>query len=270
MGKNVMGGINMINKRFDNKIAFVTGASSGIGLAITKKLIEEGAQVAGFARTEEKLKKIEEEYKDKFFPVAGDATNPEDVKKAVEKTVRKFGRIDTAFNVAGSAIFGTVIDQEIEDWKYVVDLCLNGMFYSIKYVANEMKKQGNGTIVNITSLNSHVPMYAGASYSSAKAGAEMLTKNAAIELAPYNIRVNAILPGLVATPLSKDLTDNEELNAAYMERIPAKRAAQPEEIAGPSLFLASEEASYINGASLVVDAGWEQTGYPDLSKFLET
>lgn len=258
----------MKNKRFENKIAFVTGASSGIGLAISKMLIEEGAKVAGFARTEEKLNKIQEEYKDKFFPVAGDATNPEDVKKAVEKTMKKFGRIDTAFNVAGSSIFGTVVDQKVEDWKYVVDLCLNGMFYSIKYVGQEMKKQGSGTIVNITSLNSHVPMYAGSSYSSAKAGAEMLTKNAAIELARYNIRVNAILPGLVATPLTKELTDDEALNDAYMDRIPAKRSAQPEEIARPSLFLASDEASYINGASLVVDGGWEQTGYPDLSKYL--
>lgn len=259
----------MKSKRFDDKIAFVTGASSGIGLTITKQLIEEGAKVAGFARTEETLKEMEEEYKGKFFAVSGDATNSEDVKEAVEKTIKQFGKIDTAFNVAGSSIFGTIVDQKIEDWKYVVDLCLNGMFYSIKYVANEMKKQGSGTIVNITSLNSHVPMYAGASYSSAKAGAEMLTKNAAIELAPYNIRVNAILPGLVATSLTKDLTDDEALNDAYMDRIPAKRAAQPEEIAKPSLFLASEEASYINGASLVVDGGWEQTGYPDLSKFLE-
>lgn len=258
----------MKNKRFEDKIAFVTGASSGIGLAISKMLMEEGAKVAGFARTEEKLNKIQEEHKGKFFPVAGDATNPEDVKEAVEKTIEEFGRIDTAFNVAGSAIFGTIVDQEVKDWKYVVDLCLNGMFYSIKYLAKEMKKQDGGTIVNITSLNSHVPMYAGASYCSAKAGAEMLTKNAAIELAPYNIRVNAILPGLVATPLTKDLTDDEAINDAYMDRIPAKRPAQPEEIAGPSLFLASDEASYINGASLVVDGGWEQTGYPDLSKFL--
>lgn len=254
-------------KRFEGKIAFVTGASSGIGLAISKKLMEEGATVAGFARTEEKLKKIEEEYQGKFFPIAGDATNPEDVEGAVKKTIDQFGRIDTAFNVAGSSIFGTIVDQEIKDWKYVIDLCLNGIFYSIKYVGNEMKKQGGGTIVNIASLNSHVPMYGGSSYSAAKAGAEMLTKNAAIELARYGIRVNAVLPGLVATPLTDDMTAVDAINTAYMDRIPAKRAAQPEEIAGPSLFLASEEASYINGTSLVVDGGWEQTGYPDLSKF---
>ena len=257
----------MTSKRFDEKIAFVTGASSGIGLAISKKLMEEGAVVAGFARTEEKLKKIEEEYKGKFFPIAGDATNPEDVEEAVKKTIEQFGRIDTAFNVAGSSIFGTVTDQEIKDWKYVIDLCLNGVFYSIKYVANEMKKQGGGTIVNITSLNSHVPMYGGSSYTAAKAGAEMLTKNAAIELARYGIRVNAVLPGLVETALTDGLTGVDAINAAYMDRIPARRAGQPEEIAGPSLFLASDEASYINGASLVVDGGWEQTGYPDLSKF---
>lgn len=96
----------------------------------------------------------------------------------------------------------------------------------------------------------------------------MLTKNAALELSQHNIRVNAILPGLVATPLTKSLTDNPAIYDAYMERIPMRRPAKPEEIAAPAVFLISEDASYINGTSLVVDGAWEVTGYPDLSKFM--
>jgi len=258
----------MKDKRFQGKIAFVTGASSGIGLAITRRLIDEGAKVAGLARNTDKLNGLVEEYGDQFIAVPGDATEEESIKNAVEEVVKKFDRLDLAFNVAGDSRSGTVFEQSSEDWNYTVDLCLNGIFYSVKHEAMQMKKQGVGAIVNVTSLNSHVPMYAGAAYSSAKAGAEMLTRNAAIELAPFGIRVNAVLPGLVETPLTKSLTDVEDIYDAYMARIPENRPAKPEEIAGPSLYLVSEDASYINGASLVVDGGWEQTGYPDLSKFL--
>lgn len=256
-----------MDKRYDGKIAFVTGASSGIGLAISTRLINEGAQVVGLARTKEKLKKVEDQFNGRFLAVSGDVTNDEDIKDAINIIVDKFGGLDMAFNVAGGSKSGPILEQSPKDWKYTVDLCLHGVFYCIQHEARQMKKQGGGSIVNITSLNSHVPMYSGAAYCSAKAGAEMLTKNAAIELAPYHIRVNAILPGLVSTPLTKGLTDVEAIYDAYMERIPEKRPADPEEIAGPALFLVSDDASYINGSSLVVDGGWEQTGYPDLSKF---
>ena len=130
-----------------------------------------------------------------------------------------------------------------------------------------MKTQGSGAIVNISSLNAHVPMYSGSAYSSAKAGVEMLTKNGALELARHNIRVNAILPGLVETPLTDILTSNSELKEAFMERIPMKRSGRPEEIAGPALFLVSDDASYVNGVSLLVDGAWATSGYPDLSRF---
>ncbi|MEK4699477.1 SDR family oxidoreductase [Solibacillus sp. FSL R7-0668] len=130
-----------------------------------------------------------------------------------------------------------------------------------------MKTHGGGAIVNVASLNAQVPMFAGTAYSSAKAGVEMLTKNAALELAQYNIPVNAILTGLVLTPLTAGLTGVDAIHEAYMERIPMKRAADPKEMAGPTLFLVSEDASYVNGASLIVDGAWQTSGYPDLSKF---
>jgi NAD(P)-dependent dehydrogenase (short-subunit alcohol dehydrogenase family) len=150
------------------------------------------------------------------------------------------------------------------DWDFTVNLCLKGVMFAMKHAAQAMLKQGHGAMVNIASLNAHVPMHAGAAYSTAKAGVEMLTKNGALELTPSGIRVNAILPGLVQTPLTKRLFDNAEIHAAFIERIPQGRAAQPEEIAAPALFLASADASYISGASLLVDGAWAVSGYPDM------
>ena len=125
-----------------------------------------------------------------------------------------------------------------------------------------------GAIVNIASLNAEVPAHGFAAYTSAKAGAEMLSRNAALELAEQGVRVNAILPGLVETPLTKPFTENQAVMAAFLERIPVKRAARPEEIAEPALFLASDAASYVSGASLRVDGAWATTAYPDMRPWL--
>lgn len=123
-----------------------------------------------------------------------------------------------------------------------------------------MKKQKTGgAIVNASSLNAHVPMYSGSAYASAKAGVEMLTKNGALELARHKIRANTLL--------TEGFNENEEIKEAFMERIPMNRAADPKEMAGPALFLVSDDASYINGASLLVDGAWAVSGYPDLSRW---
>lgn len=178
--------------------------------------------------------------------------------------VQKYGKIDYSFQVAGASKSGLIIDQPLADWNFTINLVLNGVFLFIKYVGKQMKKQNGGKLVNISSLNGDVPSYYAGAYSSAKAAVNMLTKNAALELADYHVNVNAILPGLVDTRLTKAITDNEELDRRFKERIPAKRPATPEEIAKPAVFLASEGASYITGTTLVVDGGWEITGYPDV------
>ncbi len=112
-----------------------------------------------------------------------------------------------------------------------------------------------------------MPRQAGAAYVAAKAGGEMLSRNGALEFAPHGIRVNAVLPGLVQTPLTRRHFDNPDAHAAFLERIPLGRAAQPEEIAGPALFLASADAGYVSGASLLVDGAWAVSGYPDMRPF---
>ena len=162
-----------------------------------------------------------------------------------------------------------IIDMSEDDWDFTVDLCLKGVFFGIKHAARHMATQGRaGAIVNIASLNSRVPMVFGAAYSAAKAGVASLTQTAAIELGELGIRVTTISPGLTATPLVDGLMAIPGAHETFMQQIPLRRPAQPEDIAAAALFMASDDASYITGTNLFVDGGWEHTAYPDLRPIL--
>lgn len=201
--------------------------------------------------------------------VACDVNQEADVRRAVEETVQACGRIDILFNVAGAARVGTIVDGSTEDWDAVIRLTLRSAYLGIKYAARQMITTGTGgSIVNVSSLNQIVPFYGAASYATAKAGVGMLTQNAALELARHNIRVNALLPGLTTTEATGIIGEDPEINGLYMDRIPMGRAASSDEMAGAAVFLASEDASYITGASLVADGGWATTGYPDSSRWI--
>ena len=196
-----------------------------------------------------------------------DVTQEADIEAMMDSATQRFGAVNCAFNVAGASRPGYIVDLTEADWDFTVDLCLKGVFLAMKHEARQMIGNGGGAIVNVASLNAHVPMHAGSAYVAAKAGVEMLTKNGALEFAADGIRVNAILPGLVQTPLTRRHFDNPDAHAAFVERIPLGRAAQPEEMAGPALFLASADASYVSGASLLVDGAWAVSGYPDMRPF---
>ncbi|MFB8387124.1 SDR family NAD(P)-dependent oxidoreductase [Microbacterium sp. NPDC055910] len=245
--------------RFENKVALVTGSGSGIGRAVVDLLLADGARVVGAD-----LKPGDEA--ENYVPAVCDVTKEADVEAAVATAIDRFGRLDAAFNVAGASRAGMIVDQSEEDWDFTVDLVLKGVFLSVKHEARAMTD--GGAIVNVASLNAHVPMWFGAAYASGKAGAEMLTKSAALELGGRGIRVNAVLPGLVETPLTNSMTENPALMEDFRNSIVLTRAADPVEIAKPMLFLASDDASYITGTSLVVDGGWEITGYPNLAKHM--
>ena len=190
-----------------------------------------------------------------------------DVAAMVKAAETAFGRLDAAFNCAGLSVFGELADLEEADWATVIGICLTGTFLSLKHEARSMRRSGGGAIVNIASLNARVPMYGGGAYTCAKAGVEMLSRNAALELAPHRIRVNTLSPGLTDTPLTAGVKEVPGLEQAYMERIPLKRWGTPDDMAGAALFLASADAGYVTGANLFVDGGWETTGYPDLGRF---
>jgi NAD(P)-dependent dehydrogenase (short-subunit alcohol dehydrogenase family) len=251
----------------EGKIAVVTGAASGIGLAIVRSLLANGVQVVGGDISGAALKLAGSTLGPSFTGLAGDVTREAYAEALVGAAVSRYGRLDLAFNVAGGNRAGYIVDQTEADWDFVVDLVLKGVFLGMKHQARQMMRDGGGAIVNIASLNSHVPMHGGAAYATAKAGVEMLTRNGALEWADRGIRVNAVLPGLVRTPLTKPHFDDPARLAAFNARIPLGRPAEPEEIAAPALFLAGPGASYVSGASLVVDGAWATSGYPDMRPF---
>jgi NAD(P)-dependent dehydrogenase (short-subunit alcohol dehydrogenase family) len=254
--------------RFANKVALVTGAASGIGAAVTQQLIDDGAAVVLFDLNAAAVESAATALGDKALAHAGDVTNEDDVKAAVDAAVAKFGKLDSAFNIAGLAKIGTITDGSVADWNATVDVVLGGTYLVTRYAALAMRAGGNGgTIVNVSSLNAHVPLYGGSSYAAAKAGVEAFTKNSALELGADGIRVNAVLPGLVETPMTAPFMSVESVANDFLGRIVAQRAGTPSEIADACTYLASDQASYVNGTSLVVDGGWEITNYPDLKPF---
>ncbi|MFP5071865.1 SDR family NAD(P)-dependent oxidoreductase [Pseudonocardia nantongensis] len=249
--------------RFESRVALVTGGASGIGAAIGRRLRAEGARVVLAD-----VAPVDTGDDEGLVAVRADVTDADAVAAAVATAVDRFGRLDLAFGVAGAARFGTITDGADDDWRWTADLVLHGSYLTVRHAARAMRETGGGAIVLVSSLNAHVPLYGGSSYAAAKAASENLAKSAALELADDRIRVNAVLPGLVATPLTEGFRSDRSLHEDFMSRIPQRRPADPEEIAGPCLYLASDDASYVTGTSLVVDGGWEISNYADLRPLL--
>ena len=181
----------------------------------------------------------------------------------VAETVKRFGRLDIAVNAAGIGTLAAVVDQTIEQWDAVLNLDLRGIFLSTKHEARQLIEQGDGgAIVNIASVNARQPGEGMSAYCSAKAGVEMFTKVAAMELARHQIRVTAIGPGLIDTPLTAPLMGIPGVREEYLENIPAGRAGTPDDIANAALFLVSDEATWVNGTTLFVDGAELTMRYP--------
>lgn len=258
-------------QNYADTVAAVTGGASGIGDAIVRRLLREGARVAVLDINATLVGDRQREFGSAFHGVAGDVTDEAVVARFVAECVARLGNLHAAFNVAGSGKGTAIVSNAVEDWDYTLDLCLKGVFLSIKHEAQHMVLQGVGrSIVNVSSVCAHFPVYGAAAYCAAKAGVEMLTKVAALELAEKGIRVNAVVPGYTDTPGVRAASALPGYHTAVSERIPLRRAATPDEIAGAALFLGSDDARYIVGTSLVVDGGWELTGCPDFRPFVET
>ena len=256
-------------QRYSDKVAVVTGAASGIGAAIARRVVREGGMVVAGDIAEAGLESLAAELGDRCAPVRCDVTREDDVEALVAMAMDRFGGLHAAFNVAGGSVPSLIVDMTTEAWDFTIDLCLKGVLFGMKHAGRQMIANGSGgAIVNIASLNSRVPMHFGAAYCTAKAGVAMLSQCGALELAEHKIRVCAVSPGLTETPLVQPITEVPGAMQAYLDRIPLGRAAQPDDIAASALFLASDDASYISGVNLFVDGAWEQTGYPDLRHYI--
>jgi NAD(P)-dependent dehydrogenase (short-subunit alcohol dehydrogenase family) len=246
---------------FENQVVLVTGGDSGIGWATAKAFAEAGATVILSARREEKLRARVEELESTghmALAVLCDVSIESQVKEMVEKTVSTFGRLDVAFNNAGvQSPIAETADASGEEFDRVNSINLRGVWSCMKYELIQMRKQGSGAIVNTSSLGGLVGIAGRAAYHASKHGVLGLTKSAALEYAARGIRINAVCPGIIDTPMVAGMKKNEgPAMAELMRQVPIARLGQPEEIASAVLWLCSPGAAYVIGHALVVDGGY--------------
>jgi len=244
--------------RFNGKVAIVTGGASGIGAATVSRLAAEGAAVVIADLNADAGRKMEKSLNDKGYKthfISTDVIDPQQNQRLVEQTVNHFGRLDIVFANAGIADDAAVDKLSVDKWQKTIDINLTGVFLldkvSIEYWLGQRQP---GIIVNCGSIHSWVGKHSVTAYSAAKAGVKLLTQTLAIDYAARGIRVNAVCPGYIDTPL---LDYQGAAGKAELVKLhPVGRLGRPEEVASVVAFLASDDASFINGASLLVDGGY--------------
>ena len=243
--------------RLEGKSAIVTGAGRGIGKAIAKRFLHEGAGVLICDLEPERLEAAREELAaiGTVQSEVVNVTSREEVERLVDRAKEEFGRIDILANNAGISRFEPFLEITDENWNDTLAINLTGVFLCSQVVAAEMKNQGSGAIVNMGSTNGILGEEGLAHYNASKAGVILLTKTMAIELAPHNVRVNSVCPGFILTELQLESGMSEETIQDYTSLIPLNRYGRVEEVASAFAFLASDEASFITGTELVVDGG---------------
>jgi 2-deoxy-D-gluconate 3-dehydrogenase len=245
--------------RLNGKIALVTGASAGLGAAIALALAEAGADVVahGNSHTPDETCQLIKRAGRRSLGVRGDLANKTVPQQLVAQTLDEFGHLDILINNAGTIRRAPAVDYSEEDWTMVIEVNLSSVFRLSQLAGREMIKQGKGgKIVNIASLLSFQGGITVPAYAAAKGGVAQLTKALANEWAKHGINVNAIAPGYIRTDSTAALQADQIRNRQILERIPAGRWGEPEDLAGPVVFLSSAASDYVHGHILVVDGGW--------------
>ena len=245
--------------RLDGKVALVTGASAGLGRAIAIALAEVGADVSchGNTRSPEDTCGAIQQSGSRAFAVTGDLAKPETSQAIFEQTREYFGQVDILVNNAGTIRRSPATEYSEEDWATVIEVNLSSVFRLSQQAGRHMIERGSGgKIVNIASLLSFQGGITVPAYAASKGGVAQLTKALANEWAKLGINVNAIAPGYMRTSNTAALQQDETRNRQILERIPAGRWGEPEDLAGAAVFLASSASDYVNGHVLVVDGGW--------------
>ena len=241
------------------RVAYVTGAASGIGRAVAEALVAGGYAVALVDRDEQNGKRVEGELRERgecfFCPC--DVTDDESVRESVQRTVQAYGRLTSAFNAAGAdgEKGKGVADSSLENWNRVIGLNLTGVFSCMRHQIPEMLKAGAGSIVNCSSVAGLVGAPFLSAYVASKHGVVGLTRGAALEYARQGIRVNAVCPSMIDTPMSREFMD-PEIKGMLLGECPAGRFAAPEEVAPTVLWLFDDGNSFVTGQAIAIDGGW--------------
>ena len=233
-----------------NKIALVTGSTNNIGLEIARAFAREGAKVVVHSRHEEDAKGVAEEIGGDYC--AADVSKPEELEQLFDHVQQKHRRLDILVNTVAHSTKNDILETSLAEWNRIMAINLTGYFICIQHAARIMKDNGGGVIINISAGSGERGSPGTAVYSISKGAINALTRQAAVDLAPHKIRVNAVISGIVGTPLGRRDMGNRKLE---YDSIPLKRIGRPEEVAEAVLFLASEKADYITNAILPVDGG---------------
>ncbi|MDH3673852.1 MAG: SDR family oxidoreductase [Anaerolineae bacterium] len=248
--------------QLDDKVAIVTGAATGIGEAAALALVNAGARVAISDINDEDGEAKAKEFRDRggeAFYQHADVCLSTDIERLVEATVARYGKLDVLVNNAAVAISGTAVDISEEDWNRVLNTNLTSVWRGMKYAIPHMLKNGTGSIINVSSAQGLMGFKGWSAYAAAKGGINALTRQAAVEYSPENIRINAIAPGTIMTPMNERIFSEAEDPAALIQHWTSRHAlgrfGQPEEVGNLIVFLASDDSSFITGDIIRVDGG---------------
>ncbi|WP_207953436.1 SDR family NAD(P)-dependent oxidoreductase [Paenibacillus agricola] len=246
--------------KLDGQVALITGGAQGLGMVMAKALAGAGATIAVSSRNRNKALEAAEaiaEYSGhKALGLTADVTDTVQVNSMVQSVIDEFGRIDILINNAGINIRKPIEEFADDEWDKVQNTNLKAPFLCTRAVAKQMKQQRYGRIINVSSMLGSVALPERSAYCSSKGGLLQLTKVLALEFAPYNITVNALCPGPMATELNAVVMNNTEVNKIFLDNIALGRWGNPEEIAGAVIYMASGASSFMTGASMVIDGGW--------------